>query len=163
MSVNAPDPTFHDAAERFYSVLQAASSDSKADAERLLPVAEMQVERHRQIVAELRGLQERAEAELDRWAAATANLRATVDPDTAPSGTAYGGKALSTVARAVLEQSGKQQPIHYSDLRDLIHLAGYTIAGVDPQATLLAALGRSKEWESIGGRTGLWKIAETDA
>lgn len=159
VATNEPDLTFHSIAERFYAVLQAAKSDSKADAERLLPVAEMQVERHRQIVVELRSLQERAEAELDRWATAAANLRATVDPNAAPGGAEFGGKKLAAVAQALLEQSGKHT-MHYRDLAELIRDAGYQIAGVNPDATLLSALGKAKQWESIGDRTGLWKIAE---
>lgn len=159
MTVEARDHTFHEVADRFYAVLQAAQSDSVADAERLLPVAEMQVERHRQIVAELRGLQERAEVELDRWATAAANLRAAVDPDSAPGGSAYGGKALAAVAERLLVESGKTT-IHYRDLAELIRVAGYKVAGVNPDATLLTALHKSKAWESIGDRTGLWKIAE---
>jgi hypothetical protein len=149
-------------AERFYSLLQAVQEQSRDDAQTLLPVAEDQVEKHRAIVAELRQLLTHAEADLDHWATTAANLRASVNPDLPAGGAELGGRALATIAATVLETSGKPQPIHYRDLQEQIQLAGYTISGVDAQATLLTALGRSPNWEAIGGRTGLWKLANTD-
>lgn len=145
--------------ERFYTVLQAAQERSRTDAEIILPVAEQQVEAHREIVAELRRVLAGAESELERWASTAAELRAARD-GVEPVKAALGGKALAEIAVTVLRESGKPQPIHYSDWLDLIRLAGYQVSGRDPQATLLTALGRDQRCESIGGRTGLWRLAE---
>lgn len=159
----APDNALEQAAERFYSVLHTLQDDSKTDAEQLLPVAEAQVEKHRALVAEMTGILDRAQAELDRWATAAANLRAAIDPNLEPVGQGLRGRAIAEVAIRVLEESGKAQPIHYRDWQQLVRLAGYRIGGANPDASFLTALHRHPDIESIGNRTGLWKLAEGDA
>lgn len=153
-------PTVQEDAARFYSELQAAGESGRDDAARLLPAADAQVETHRELVAALRTLLERAENELDHWAVAAANLRAAADPTIEPPGEDLGGKALVEVAVRVLADSDKPQPIHYRDWLQLVRLAGYRVGGVDPQASFLTAISRDERVESIGGRTGLWKLAE---
>lgn len=147
------------AAARFYSDIHAEDA-SRSDAESILPVAEDQVEKHREIVVELRGLLERAEADLARWATAAANLRATIDPGLDPGGAVLRGRHVGTVAVRLLEESGKPTPIHYRDWQQLIHLAGYTIGGANPQASFLTALHREPRAVKVGNRTGLWELAK---
>lgn len=148
--------------ERFYGDLHAAREASRDQAEQLLPHAEHQVETHRRLVATLRDLLATVEADLARWATTAGELRATVDPDQVRPGAALSGKALREIAIRVLEQSDRPQPIHYRDWQHLVELAGYTIGGANPEATFLTALHREPRAESIGGRSGLWKLTTTE-
>jgi hypothetical protein len=158
-----PTTTVQTDAERFYSDLQALEQGSREDAERLLPIAEQQVENHRAIVTRLTSLLDRAQAELDRWAITAGELRATIDPGLEPTGAALRGKQIGEVAVKVLEESGKAQPIHYRDWLDLVRLAGYRVGGAEPTNSFLTALHRHPRIESIGARTGLWKLRDQDA
>lgn len=161
--VDKPNYTVSAAAARFYSDLQALETASREDALAFLPIAEQRVEEHREIVAKLTALLDRAQTELDRWAVTAGQLRSTLHPDQAPVGAALRGKQISEIAIAVLEQSGKQQPIHYTDWYELVRLAGYTINGTRPEASFLTALHRHRRVQPIGNRTGLWRLTGGDA
>lgn len=46
--------------------------------------------------------------------------------------------------------------MHYGELSDLLASAGYTPSGVDPDASLLAALGRDERFEARPPRSGYY-------
>lgn len=46
----------------------------------------------------------------------------------------------------------------YHELHELLMEAGFIAGGVDPPATLLAALARSSAFEQVGDRSGLYRF-----
>lgn len=46
---------------------------------------------------------------------------------------------------------------HYTDLQRLLAAAGYVPYGVNPTNSLLSALQRSREFNSVGSRTGIYR------
>jgi hypothetical protein len=154
-----PATSVHDEAQRFYALLQTAHEASVTEAGELLPIARRRVDECRAIVVELRGLTTAAEGELERWEQTAASLARSIDPESPEATDGLRGNAIAVKAAEVFAPHQHGAPIHYLDLYGLIQEAGFRIPTQDPRASLLNAISRSSLWESIGGRTGLWKLA----
>lgn len=69
------------------------------------------------------------------------------------------GQRLREVAVVVLRREvGPGEPIHYKNWFALLEAAGHKIGGKDPLATFLAQVHRSEEVESIGRRSGRFRL-----
>ena len=69
------------------------------------------------------------------------------------------GHRLLEVAVAVLEEKiGCGQAIHYREWFQLLQSHGYRVGGKDPLATFLAQINRADSVESIGKRTGRYRL-----
>jgi hypothetical protein len=69
------------------------------------------------------------------------------------------GHRLLEVAIALLEEKiGRGQAIHYKEWFDLLRAHGYRVGGKDPLATFLAQINRSDCIESVGKRTGRYRL-----
>lgn len=76
-----------------------------------------------------------------------------VDPRTVD---AIGGRELQEAIRDwMIEHPGTH---HYMDIYEGLIAAGITVAGKDQKATLLTALSRTKGVQSVGPRTGKYKM-----
>lgn len=62
----------------------------------------------------------------------------------------------------VLQLTEPGQEFHYTAALRLIRAAGFTAAGVDPEATFLASINRAPEFERIGTRTGRYRRMEAE-
>jgi hypothetical protein len=70
-----------------------------------------------------------------------------------------GGKRLREIAVAVLEREIQPgQAVHYRDWYALLCAAGYRARGKDPLASFLAQISRAEQVESIGGRSGRYRL-----
>lgn len=69
------------------------------------------------------------------------------------------GQQLRDVAVAILHREvGPGQPIHYKEWYGLLEAAGHRVGGRDPRATFLAQVHRAAGVESIGQRTGRFRL-----
>jgi hypothetical protein len=70
-----------------------------------------------------------------------------------------GGQRLERVAIRLLEERPDAAAgIHYREWFDLVQEAGYQVSGQDPLGTFLAQLNRSSAVESLGRRTGRYRL-----
>jgi hypothetical protein len=70
-----------------------------------------------------------------------------------------GGQRLERVAiRLLRSRPGPVSDIHYREWFDLVQKAGYKISGQNPLGTFLAQLNRSEAIESVGRRTGRYRL-----
>lgn len=71
----------------------------------------------------------------------------------------FGGKRLQEIAVEVLSREIRPgQAIHYRDWYALLCAAGYRARGKDPLASFLAQINRAEGVESLGGRTGRYRL-----
>lgn len=71
------------------------------------------------------------------------------------------GQRLEEVAVTVLAAEDEvEQPIHYRAWFELLRMRGYLVAGKKPLDTFLAQINRSPAVEKVGGRTGLYRLAD---
>jgi hypothetical protein len=71
------------------------------------------------------------------------------------------GKRLQEVAVEVLRREvGVDQTIHYRQWFSLLRAQGFEIRGKDPLNTFLTGVGRADGVESIGGRSGLYRLID---
>jgi len=69
------------------------------------------------------------------------------------------GHRLLEVAVKVLEEKlGRGQAIHYKEWFQLLQTHGYRVGGKDPLATFLAQINRADSVESLGRRTGRYRL-----
>lgn len=69
------------------------------------------------------------------------------------------GQRLREVAVEVLRREvGPGQPIHYKQWYGLLETAGHKVGGRDPLATFLAQVHRAPAVESVGRRTGRFRL-----
>lgn len=69
------------------------------------------------------------------------------------------GERLREVALEVLQRlSASGDPVHYRVWFDALVESGYRISGRDPLATFLTQVTRIKKVQSIGGRSGLYRL-----
>jgi hypothetical protein len=69
------------------------------------------------------------------------------------------GQRLLDVAITLLEeQKGRGQEIHYRDWFQLLQSHGHRVGGKDPLGTFLAQINRAEAVESIGKRTGRYRL-----
>lgn len=70
-----------------------------------------------------------------------------------------GGRRLLEVAISVLEREIEPgQTVHYRDWYALLCAAGFRARGQDPLANFLAQISRSTDIESVGQRTGRYRL-----
>lgn len=70
-----------------------------------------------------------------------------------------GGKRLAEIAVAVLEREIQPgQAVHYRDWYALRCRAGYSVRGKNPLASFLAQIARSEQVESVGRRSGRYRL-----
>lgn len=73
-----------------------------------------------------------------------------------------GGQRLEQIAVGLLRQQRQfGEAIHYRDWFRLVRMAGYEVTGKDPLATFLTQLRRSDAVESVGRRSGLYRLRAT--
>jgi hypothetical protein len=71
------------------------------------------------------------------------------------------GRQLEEVAILVLTQDrGSDEQVHYREWFALLRSHGHLVAGKHPLNTFLAQINRSPAVEKIGGRTGLYRLAQ---
>ena len=69
------------------------------------------------------------------------------------------GQRLLDVAVTLLEeQIGKGHEIHYREWFQLLQNHGYRVGGKDPLGTFLAQINRAESVESVGKRTGRYRL-----
>ena len=69
------------------------------------------------------------------------------------------GQRLRQVAIQVLKrQRGEGATVHYREWYELLVANGHRVAGKDPVATFLTQLSRAAEVESVGRRTGMYRL-----
>lgn len=69
------------------------------------------------------------------------------------------GQRLLDVAITLLEEKlGRGQDIHYRDWFRLLQSHGYRVGGKDPLGTFLAQINRAEAVESVGKRTGRYRL-----
>lgn len=69
------------------------------------------------------------------------------------------GERLRVVALEVLQRlSATGDPVHYRAWFDALVEAGYSVSGRDPLATFLTQVGRMDGVESVGRRSGLYRL-----
>lgn len=72
------------------------------------------------------------------------------------------GQRLQEVAVEVLRTSWDvERDIHYRAWFDLVRAEGHRVGGKDPLATFLAQVHRAPGIESLGGRSGRFRLAST--
>jgi hypothetical protein len=70
------------------------------------------------------------------------------------------GRRLEEVATQVFaEEVGVGAEVHYREWFALLRARGYLVAGKEPINTFLAQIGRSEAVESVGRRTGRYRLA----
>lgn len=71
------------------------------------------------------------------------------------------GRRLEEVAIAILaDERGSGVEVHYREWFELLRHRGHLVAGKEPLNTFLAQINRSRAVESIGRRSGLYRLAE---
>lgn len=71
------------------------------------------------------------------------------------------GQRLQEVAVEVLRTSwGAEREIHYREWFDLLRSEGHKVGGKDPLATFLAQVHRAPQVESLGGRSGRFRLVD---
>jgi hypothetical protein len=69
------------------------------------------------------------------------------------------GQRLLAVAIRILEEKvGQGRDIHYRDWFQLLRSDGYRVGGKDPAATFLAQINRAEAVESVGKRSGRYRL-----
>ncbi|HET9164098.1 MAG TPA: hypothetical protein VFN89_11750 [Solirubrobacterales bacterium] len=69
------------------------------------------------------------------------------------------GQDLERVAVEVLqEERGADAEVHYREWFELLRARGYLVSGKQPINTFLAQIGRSNAVESVGRRTGRYRL-----
>jgi hypothetical protein len=69
------------------------------------------------------------------------------------------GQRLREVAIQVLKHhKGVAATVHYRDWYELVVFDGHRVAGKDPVATFLTQVSRAPEIESVGRRSGLYRL-----
>lgn len=69
------------------------------------------------------------------------------------------GQRLREVAIEILRNElGAGESIHYREWFRLVRAAGHRVAGKDPMATFLTQVSRSDAVESVGGRSGRYRL-----
>jgi hypothetical protein len=69
------------------------------------------------------------------------------------------GQRLHDVAVKLLEERlGRGQEIHYREWFQLLQEQGYRVGGKDPLGTFLAQINRSEAIESLGNRSGRYRL-----
>ena len=72
------------------------------------------------------------------------------------------GQRLQEVAVEVLRTIwGAERDIHYREWFDLVRSEGHRVGGKDPLATFLAQIHRAPDIESLGGRSGRYRLSST--
>lgn len=143
------------ALQAVYAELQTAISGLSGDAQTTI---ERQLADTRELARQARELSATIERAADDLFDALIAIREGVTA----SGVLRGEK-LARVAIEALAGSGRDQPIHYRDWYQLLRNQGERVGGKDPLATFLTALSRSDRVEAVGARTGLYRLAETEA
>lgn len=69
------------------------------------------------------------------------------------------GKVLTEAIEGFMREHGTE-PIHYGAILSALEQRGTRISGVDPGATLLTCLSRSEIIESMGNRSGMYRLKE---
>lgn len=69
-----------------------------------------------------------------------------------------GQRLLDVAIRLLDEQVGRGQAIHYRDWFQLLQNHGHRVGGKDPLGTFLAQINRAEAVESIGKRTGRYRL-----
>ena len=70
------------------------------------------------------------------------------------------GRRLEEIALRVLnEERGVGSEVHYREWFELLRARGHLIAGKEPLNTFLAQINRSSAVESVGKRTGRYRLA----
>jgi hypothetical protein len=70
-----------------------------------------------------------------------------------------GGKRLAEIAVAVLARETRPgQTVHYREWYALLCAAGYRARGKNPLASFLAQISRAEQVESLGGRSGQYRL-----
>jgi hypothetical protein len=74
------------------------------------------------------------------------------------------GKRLQEVAVDILRREvGVDQAVHYREWFALLRAHGFEIRGKDPLNTFLTGVGRAEGVESMGGRSGLYRLVPAAA
>jgi len=70
------------------------------------------------------------------------------------------GQRLEAVALRVLsEERGAGNEVHYREWFEMVRERGHQVAGKTPLNTFLAQINRSRAVESVGGRSGRYRLA----
>jgi hypothetical protein len=70
------------------------------------------------------------------------------------------GRRLREISVEILRQErGTGEPIHYREWFSLVRARGFEVGGKDPLQTFLTGVGRADAVESLGGRSGLYRLA----
>jgi hypothetical protein len=70
------------------------------------------------------------------------------------------GRRLEAIALQVLsEERGAGTEVHYREWFELLRERGHLVAGKAPLNTFLAQINRSQAVESVGGRSGRYRLA----
>jgi hypothetical protein len=69
-----------------------------------------------------------------------------------------GQRLLDVAIRLLEEQMGRGQAIHYREWFQLLQNHGYKVGGKDPVATFLAQINRAEAVESLGNRSGRYRL-----
>lgn len=128
-----------------YLAIRARLAEGRERADRLRALAdhvERQISADEHLLAELEGvLGLRAQMQIEQ-----------LDRE-------LGGRRLLEVAIAVLERELEPgQPVHYKEWLAMLRAAGYRIRGKDPAASFLAQVSRSPLVESLGQRSGRYRL-----
>lgn len=70
------------------------------------------------------------------------------------------GQRLRAVAIQILKKhhNGKASTVHYREWYELVVSKGHRVAGKDPVATFLTQVSRADDVESVGRRSGLYRL-----
>ena len=69
------------------------------------------------------------------------------------------GQRLRDVAIQILKShKGESTAVHYKEWYELVVHQGHRVAGKDPVATFLTQVSRAPEVESVGRRSGLYRL-----
>jgi hypothetical protein len=69
-----------------------------------------------------------------------------------------GQRLLDVAIKLLEEQVGRGQEIHYREWFQILIEHGYKVGGKDPLGTFLAQINRSEAVESLGKRTGRYRL-----
>jgi hypothetical protein len=141
--------------EAFYRLLQAESEETREVADDSAEKLEERLAAVRRLLAQGRDFVRAAEQEVEQVAAALAAVRGI-----SHEGPVFElkGRRLADRSVELLADSGKEQPIHYTDWYRLLEDAGEVVTAKDPMATFLTALTRDDRIERVGHRTGMYRL-----
>lgn len=70
------------------------------------------------------------------------------------------GQRLETIAVEILERKlGADAEVHYRDWFEMVRAEGHVVSGKEPLNTFLSQINRSESVESVGRRTGRYRLA----